>query len=80
MLGRARRARLHNYRSEPFQPFQPFAPKQGVSAEKQLPALTGALPRGRIPTPIIAKGPATLGTAWESHGKRLYHSFTVRKD
>ena len=78
MLGRARRARLHNYRSEPFQPFQPFAPKQGVSAEKQLPALTGALPRGRIATPIIAKGPATLGTACDRRWKRPYNLFTVR--
>ena len=27
-----------------------------------------ALLRGLIATPIITKGPATLGTTWESHG------------
>lgn len=49
-------------------------------AENYLPAPIGARLRGLIATPIIAKGPATLGSAWKSHGKRLYHSFTVRKD
>ena len=49
---------------------------------RELPSATpaGALLRGRVATPVIAKGPATLGTAWESHGKRPYHIFTVRKD
>ena len=49
-------------------------------AENYLPAPIGARLRGLIATPIIAKGPATLGSAWKSHGKHLYHSFTVRKD
>ena len=57
-----------------------FAPKRRVMAENYLPAPIGARLRGLIATPIIAKGPATLGSAWKSHGKRLYHSFTVRKD
>ena len=49
-------------------------------AENYLPAPIGARLRGLIATPIIAKGPATLGTARESHGERPYHIFTVRKD
>ena len=57
-----------------------FAPKRRVMAENYLPAPIGARLRGLIATPIIAKGPATLGSAWKNHGKRLYHSFTVRKD